>query len=183
MSAIEGRGKIAGLLAALAYNAAISLYWLHEGIGGIDNAQYFAIPAGFTLVILSAIFRDSLGPAWVPRFRLLGALAIYLSSALPSLMSIEHIRSLLFCLTLCIIGIACGIALRVRVYLYLAFTVFVTSVVTYLTRVGLDRPRIGAVFLSVFGLVGLGFGIYLSIRKDELLARYRKYRALLAEWE
>ncbi|MBI5549585.1 MAG: hypothetical protein HY901_37340, partial [Deltaproteobacteria bacterium] len=180
---VEGRGRISGLLAAVAFNLAISVLWLKHGIGGDRDLQYYVIPVGLTLVALSQIYRGSLGPAWQARLRTLGILAIYLTSSWPALSSLGSTVHLLWCVGLCVVGMLVGVAFRVRAYLYLGMAFMVTSLLGNMIRHGIDNHRLGAVFLTAMGALLIGGMVFFSAKREQVLERYRKYRTLLASWE
>ncbi|HEY3452764.1 MAG TPA: hypothetical protein VGK67_40850, partial [Myxococcales bacterium] len=182
LSWVEGRGKLSGILAAVAFNLALAMVWLTKGIGGGADAQYYVIPAGFTLIVLTYLYGESLGPAWKARLRSVGMLAIYLSSAIPAL-TFESPGYLWTAIGLCVLGIVAGIAFRVRAYLYLGTGFMVASLVTNMTRYGLRDHRVGAAFLTGLGLVIIVAMVFFTSRREELLGRYRKYRQLMAAWE
>jgi hypothetical protein len=183
LSALEGRGQLAGALAAVAYNLAITLLWLQQGIGGAGGIQYYVIPAGLTLIAAARVWKHELGPAWNARLRSIGSLSIYAAAAWPALASIEQTGYLLWCLGLCVGGALAGVLLRVRAYLYVGTACFVITLVGNVVRYGIHHAILRAAFLTLLGLLLLGGLVLFSIKREQLLARYRKYRALLAEWD
>jgi hypothetical protein len=183
LSALEGRGKLAGALAAVAYNFAITVLWLQQGIGGAGGIQYYVIPAGLTLIAAAWVWKHELGPAWNARLRSIGSLCIYAAAAWPALASIEQTVYLLWCIGLCVGGAIAGVLLRVRAYLYIGTACFVITLVGNAARYGIHHAILRAAFLTLIGLLLLGGLVLFSIKREHLLARYRKYRALLAEWD
>ncbi len=183
LSALEGRGKLAGALAAVAYNLAITVLWLQQGIGGAGGIQYYVIPAGLTLIAAAWVWKNELGPAWNARLRSIGSLCIYAVAAWPALASIEQTGYLLWCIGLCVGGAIAGVLLRVRAYLYVGTAGFVITLVGNAVRYGIHHAILRAAFLTLIGLLLLGGLVLFSIKREQLLARYRKYRALLAEWD
>jgi hypothetical protein len=183
LSALEGRGKLAGGLAAVAYNLAITVLWLQQGIGGAGGIQYYVIPAGLTLIAAARVWKNELGPAWNARLRSIGSLCIYAAAAWPALASIEQTGYLLWCIGLCVGGAIVGVFLRVRAYLYVGTACFVITLVGNAVRYGIHHAILRAAFLTLIGLLLLGGLVLFSIKREQLLARYRKYRVLLAEWD
>lgn len=183
LSALERRGQLAGALAAVAYNLAITLLWLQQGIGGAGGIQYYVIPAGLTLIAAARVWKHELGPAWNARLRSIGSLSIYAAAAWPALASIEQTGYLLWCIGLCVGGAIAGVLLRVRAYLYVGTACFVITLVGNVVRYGIHHAILRAAFLTLLGLLLLGGLVLFSIKREQLLARYRKYRALLAEWD
>lgn len=183
LSALEGRGKLAGALAAVAYNLAIAVLWLQQGIGGAGGIQYYVIPAGLTLIAAAWVWKTELGPAWNARLRSIGSMCIYAAAAWPALASIEQTGYLLWCIGLCVGGAIAGVVLRVRAYLYAGTACFVVTLVGNAVRYGVHHAILRAAFLTLIGLLLLGGLVLFSIKREQLLARYRTYRALLAEWD
>jgi hypothetical protein len=83
----------------------------------------------------------------------------------------------------CVAGVAVGIALKVRSYVFLGTGFLVTTVVASLTRYGIQQPRIGALLLSALGLLVVGFMVLVTTRRAELLERFQRARTLLAQWQ
>ncbi|HEX7840415.1 MAG TPA: hypothetical protein VF469_23210 [Kofleriaceae bacterium] len=183
LSALEGRGKLAGVLAAVAYNLSITVLWLQQGIGGAGGIQYYVIPAGLTLIAAAWVWNNELGPAWSARLRSIGSLCIYAAAAWPALASIEQTGYLLWCIGLCVGGALAGVLLRVRAYLYVGTACFVMTLIGNVVRYGIHHAILRAAFLTLLGLLLLGGLVLFSIKREQLLARYRKYRVLLAEWD
>ena len=59
----------------------------------------------------------------------------------------------------------------------------VLTVSANLVRYGMRDHRLGAVFLSVLGLLVAGFMVLLSAQRAELLKRYERVRQILGGWE
>jgi len=90
---------------------------------------------------------------------------------------------MLLCVGLCLLGVGAGIALRIRSYVYLGSAFLVTCVAANLVRFGMRDHRVGAAFLSLLGLMVVGFMVLLSAHRERLLQRYARVRSLLAAWE
>jgi len=75
------------------------------------------------------------------------------------------------------------VVLRVRSYVYLGTAFLVTSIAANLIRYGVREPRVGALFLSGLGLAVVGFMVFVTTRRSELVARYQQARSMLERWE
>lgn len=173
----EGR-RLASVLSVGAFNAALLFAWMGSHVG---EAQYYVIPAGLSLLLLVRSFREDFSEGTSARLRAVAITAIYLASAWPVLF--DHTWQMLACAAICVVGVAAGVALRIRSYVYLGTGFLVSTIVANLARFGVRDPRLGAVFLSLLGLAIVGFMVFMTARRAELLARYRRVREMLDGWE
>lgn len=174
--AVRGRAAIA---AAVAFNAAMVFGYQASGW---DGPQYLAIPFGVSMLTLVWVFKESLDVRTAARLRAI-AIAIIYGAAAWSPLTFDASWALWLCVLICVIGVAAGIVLRIRSYVFLGTAFLVTSVVANLVRYGIRDPRAGAIFLSGLGLLVVGFMVLVTTRRAELLARYRSVQQLLARWE
>jgi hypothetical protein len=169
----------ASLVSAVAFNAALVVVWAGTGRG---EPQYFVIPAGLSLLVLLRVFRDSLSQDTVSQLRAVAVTIIYVAGAWKPLLFNDG-GAMMLCVLVCLVGVAAGIALRIRSYVYLGTAFMVTCVIANLTRFGMRDHRIGAAFLTLLGLMVVGFMVLLSAHREKLLMRYTRVRSLLATWE
>ncbi|QDE85937.1 hypothetical protein BHS07_32860 [Myxococcus xanthus] len=170
---------VASLTSVVAFNAALLLVWQGTGAG---EAQFYVIPAGLSLLALLRVFREAIDAETYARLRALAVTAIYVAGAWKPLMFNDG-GSMLLCVTLCVVGVACGIALRIRSYVYLGTAFLVTCIAANLVRFGMRDHRIAAASLFVLGLMVIGSMVMLSAHRAALLQRYARVRAMLATWE
>jgi hypothetical protein len=173
------RRGVASLVSVVAFNAALVVVWAGSGSG---EPQYFVIPAGLSLLVLLRVFRDSLEQDTVAKLRAVAVTIIYVAGAWKPLMFNDG-GSMMLCVLVCLVGVAAGIALRIRSYVYLGTAFLVTCVIANLARFGMRDHRIGAAFLTLLGLMVVGFMVLLSAHRERLLTRYARVRSLLATWE
>jgi hypothetical protein len=173
------RRGVASLASAVAFNAALLVVWSGTGAG---EPQYYVIPAGLSLLVLLCAFRDSLAPETVARLRAGAVTIIYVAGAWKPLMFSDG-KAMVVCVLVCLVGIAAGIALRIRSYVYLGTAFLVTCIVANLARFGMRDHRIGAAFLTLLGLMVVGFMVLLSAHRERLLRRYSRVRFMLSTWE
>ncbi|MFP2903149.1 hypothetical protein [Corallococcus sp. 4LFB] len=169
----------ASLMSVAAFNTALYLVWLGTGSG---EPQYYAIPAGLSLLLLLRVFRTGLSRDAYAQLRALAVTGIYVAGAWKPLLFNDG-EAMLLCVFLCLVGVGAGIALRIRSYVYLGSAFLVTAVAANLVRFGMRDHRVGAAFLSLLGLMVVGFMVVLSAHRAALLQKYARVRDLLATWE
>ncbi|HYO58673.1 hypothetical protein [Archangium sp.] len=170
---------VSSLVSVGAFNAALFLVWVGTGAG---EPQYYVIPAGLSLLVLLRVFRDVLAPDTRARLRALAVTLVYVAGAWKPLM-FQDGRAMLLCVVLCMVGVAVGMALRIRSYVYLGSAFLVTCVIANLARFGIRDHRMGAAFLSMLGVGVVGFMVLFTARRAELLERYERVRAMMETWE
>ncbi|TSC29353.1 hypothetical protein [Corallococcus sp. Z5C101001] len=169
----------ASLMSVAAFNTALYFVWLGTGTG---EPQFYAIPAGLSLLLLLRVFRKGLSQDAYAQLRALAVTAIYVAGAWKPLLFNDG-EAMLLCVFLCLVGVGAGIALRIRSYVYLGSAFLVTAVAANLVRFGMRDHRVGAAFLSLLGLLVVGFMVVLSAHRATLLQKYARVRDLLATWE
>ncbi|WP_426754903.1 hypothetical protein [Myxococcus sp. Y35] len=174
----ECRG-LASTTAVLAFNAALFMGWQATGAG---EPTYFIVPAGLSLLALLRVFRGELDLLLYTQLRAVTVTAIYIAAAWRPLM-FDDGRAMLLCVLLCVVGVVCGIALRIRSYVYLGTGFLVTCIAANLVRFGMRDHRVAAASLFILGLLVIGSMVMLSAHRATLLQRYARVRALLETWE
>ncbi|NOK32000.1 hypothetical protein HMI49_02120 [Corallococcus exercitus] len=179
LSACTNQKGAASLMSVAAFNTALYFVWLGTGSG---EPQYYVIPAGLSLLLLLRVFRQGLSPDAYAQLRALAVTGIYVAGAWKPLLFNDG-EAMLLCVFLCLVGVGAGIALRIRSYVYLGSAFLVTAVAANLVRFGMRDHRVGAAFLSLLGLMVVGFMVVLSAHRAALLQKYARVRDLLATWE
>ncbi|MFP2959352.1 hypothetical protein ACLEPN_16315 [Myxococcus sp. 1LA] len=179
LGAHPDRRGMASLVSVVAFNAALLMGWRASGKGEL---VYFIIPAGLSLLALLRVFRGALLPELYTQLRALAVTGIYVAAAWKPLMFSDG-RSMLLCVLLCVVGVVCGIALRIRSYVYLGTGFLVTCIAANLVRFGMRDHRVAAASLFMLGLLVIGTMVMLSAHRATLRQRYARVRALLATWE
>jgi hypothetical protein len=173
------RRGLASLASVAAFNAALFVVWSGTRVG---EPQFFVIPAGLSLLVLLRVFRDVLAPETGARLRAGAVTVIYVAGAWKPLM-FSDAGGMMLCVLVCLVGVMAGIALRIRSYVYLGTAFLVTCIAANLVRFGMRDHRVGAAFLSLLGLLVVGFMVLLSAHREKLLGRYARVRSLLSTWE
>jgi hypothetical protein len=167
------------VLSAVAFNAALLVAWQGTGAGEL---QYYVIPASLSALVLLRLFHDQLSSVARARLRALAITVLYGAAAWKPLV-FDETWAMLLCALVCVLGVAAGVASRIRSYVYLGTAFLVVTVSANLVRSGMRDHRLGAVFLSALGLLVVGFMVLLSAQRAELLKRYERVRQLLGGWE
>jgi len=170
---------MASLVSAGAFNAALFLVWQGTGAG---EPQYYVIPTGLSLLVLLRVFQEALEPDTRAKLRALAITLVYVAGAWKPLM-FQDGGAMLLCVFLCVVGVAAGVALRIRSYVYLGSAFLVTCVLANLARFGIRDHRMGAAFLSLLGVGVVGFMVVFTAKRAELQERYARVRAMMDTWE
>ncbi|MCP3105211.1 hypothetical protein LZ198_40715 [Myxococcus sp. K15C18031901] len=173
------RRGLSSLVSVAAFNAALFLVW--QGTGSAEP-QFYVIPAGLSLLALLRVFRGSLDEETYARLRAMAITVVYVAGAWKPLMFSDG-GSMLVCVVLCLVGVGCGIALRIRSYVYLGTGFLVTCIAANLVRFGMRDHRIAAASLFLLGLLVIGSMVMLSAYRAALLQRYARVREMLSTWE
>jgi hypothetical protein len=174
----QGARRTASLLAFGAFNVALYFAWRAAGAG---EPQYYVIPAGIAALVLVRVFRQDLTPPVEARLRAAAVTVIYAASAWKPLMFSEA-WTMVACAAVCVVGVAVGIAMRIRSFVYLGTAFLVTSVVANLVRFGVREPRMGALFLSLLGVLVVSAMVLFTAKRAELVRRYEAMRNLMGRW-
>ncbi|MFT3714106.1 MAG: hypothetical protein QM817_41115 [Archangium sp.] len=167
------------LLATGAINTALVV----AAIGvGFTSWHLLLIPFGLSLLALSWLFRDEVSAKSQILLRAWGMGFIYAAMAWEPLTA-NSVGALILCVAVCLVGIALGAMWRIRSFVLLGTGVLVTSVLATLVRNGLAEPRLGAVFLSLLGLLVVVVMVMISTKREELRARLAAMQRVMATWQ
>jgi hypothetical protein len=170
---------MASLVSVGAFNAALFLVWVGTHAG---EPQYYVIPVGLSLLVLLRVFQDALSDETQAKLRALAITFVYVAGAWKPLL-FQDGGAMLLCVLLCLVGVAAGVALRIRSYVYLGTAFLVTCIVANLARFGMRDHRMGAAFLSLLGVGVVGFMVLFTAKRVELQERYARVRAMMDTWE
>jgi hypothetical protein len=160
--------------AALLFN--VGLYvWLPAAQAATGLMQLYVIPAATTVLILAQLHRHDLSPPVLARVRTCAAAAI-LAAATVEVLNAPTMLHFALMLASTLLGIAAGIALRVRVIVLVGVAFLVANVVLQLglhmrTPTGVMR---GLLLITV-GLTITAAMVFLNLKRSELLRRYRAF--------
>jgi hypothetical protein len=174
-----GLRRTGATLSALAFNGAMVAAFFATGWHGVQD---LALPLGLSIIALTRAFRDELGRDAQVRLRGLAMTAVYAAAAWRPL-TFTTAWGLIFCVVICVIGVAAGAVMRIRSFVMLGTTFLVASVLATLIRQGLSEPKLGAVLLAALGLGIVAFMVLFTTKRSELQARVAALQSLLASWE
>ena len=144
---------------------------------------------GFFDVIIVTNSKDEIDPRRLQSLRFGCGLVLLGTTTFYNVVDFEE--SLIYPLAAALLSAAAavaGIALRVRVFLFLGFTSFAVNTIAVLVHVLRAQPEshekllLGAIFL-VIGTIFTGSFLLLQWKRQEILRRYAMLREELAEWE
>ena len=136
---------------------------------------------GPALLGLARLFRDGLEERAYETLRLFGLVLIYLSSA-GSALVFATFGEVVWCAVICVVGVIAGVALRIRAYVALGGAFLVVDLLGNLIRLGIQQPLWGGVILTSLGLVLVAGWVFFTLKREELLRRYRALQDLLKDW-
>jgi hypothetical protein len=177
------RSRFFGALGAIAVNLALLLGALTSGLEG---TEIYLAPLGLFLLALGHLFHGSLEPVLRQWLRVLGSLLLYLPAGWAITFQLglapDGRYPLVFGL-LCLLGVAAGMALRIRAYLVLGSGFLLLDVAANLLHAGLRNHRLGFLILSGAGLLILGGMVFSTLQREVVQRALRRFRARLATWE
>ena len=175
----SGSKRSGSFISALALNAAVVLAAFGSGV---QELQLLLIPLGLTLVVLARVFSAEITASAVVKLRAWGMGLMYVAVAWRPL-TVTSMPGLMLCVVVCLGGVALGAVWRIRSYVVLGTGVLVTTVLATLVRSGLSEPRLGAIFLSLLGLVVVVVMVMVTTRREELQGRLAAMQRAMATWE
>ena len=111
----QARGGAYAVLATFAFNAALAVGWR---AAGLNHPHYLLVPLGLSALVLLNVFARDLAPATLQRLRAWAVTVIYAAAAFEPL-AMPTTWALWLCALVCVLGVAAGIVLRVRSYVFL----------------------------------------------------------------
>ncbi len=177
------RSRAFGSLASLAANLGLVAFALAQGLDGVE---IYLGPLGILVAALAQIFAPALGAPARAALRVLGGALLYLPAGLKLTLRLGAAEDGTYSVAFgaaCLLGVALGVALRVRAYLALGTLFLTLDVVANLVHAGLRDHRVGFVLLSASGLAILGGMIAITLRRDRLVGALRRLRARLRGWD
>jgi len=177
-----GERHIFAALAAITLNATLFFVALASGY---DSSEFFAFPAGLTIIFFATIFKDSLSLENQARVRTIGGLIAYIPAAmhvtLRSGLAQNPVYSLAFG-GVCLAGILAGTIFHIRSYLFLGMLFFTLNIVANLVQEGLQNQFVGFVLLTLTGLLLITILIIYNLKKDQIHEAFKRLRTKFATW-
>ncbi|WP_239469947.1 hypothetical protein [Archangium violaceum] len=182
LGAVE-RSRLFGSLAATACNVALLIGALSADMEGIE---VYLAPLGMLLLMLGQLFTSSLPHAARNAVRIVGGLLLYVPAASKLTLQLGQAEDGTYALVfgaVCLLGVAAGMALRIRAYLALGTLFLTLDVAATLVHAGLRDHRIGFVVMTLTGLTIVGGRVLATLRRQELELLVRRVRVTLRGWD
>jgi hypothetical protein len=173
-----------GVLSALSANGAL-WYLLHrsEGLGLLEHPQLWLIPFATSVLGAAYLNRDRLNEAQMTTIRYLAISVIYVSSTAD--IFINGVATSpwlpLVLMALSVVGVLCGIMLRVRAFLYLGTAFLVVSLVTIIWHASANLGWTWLWYVAgiVLGLLIIFLFALFELKRNEVLRMVEG----LKQWE
>ncbi|GMU08907.1 hypothetical protein ASNO1_51600 [Corallococcus caeni] len=182
LGAVE-RSRMFGAFAAAACNLALLLAALAFGLEGLE---VYLAPLGLLLLMMGQLFTSSLPHAARNAVRILGGLLLYVPAAakLAARMgeSADGTYAVVFG-AVCLLGVAVGMALRIRAYLALGTLFLLLDVVANLLDAGLRDHRIGFLVMTLAGLSIVTGRVMATLKRREWELLLGRVRVQLRGWD
>jgi hypothetical protein len=175
--------RIFGVAGAIAANVALLVFALSRGIQG---PEVYCVPLGLVLLISVHLFASDLSAEVRQPLRLLGSALLYVPSALAVVFQVGNAQEAIYPVFFgiaCLIGVAVGMVLHIRAYLFLGAAFFTLDIVANLVRASLRDQRLGFFVLSSSGLLILAAMVGYTLRKTQVRALLSRYLAVLKRWD
>jgi hypothetical protein len=182
LGAVE-RSRLLGSLGAFAANLALliaALVWQVRGV------EIYLAPFGLLVLMLGQIFGRTLDSPTRRLAQIVGGLLVYLPAAVELALRLGRDASGLYAVgfgAVCLLGVAAGMALRIRAYLALGTLFLALDVLANLLNAGLRDHRVGFWLLTLSGLAILGTMVASTLRREELRRLVARTRGRMRRWD
>lgn len=174
------RDKGASVPAMIFGNVALFSAWATLGWSYL---LAYAIPVGVTLLAMIHVYADELGRAQRKILRRAVVASLYVLAVGDALLAATPLQALVLVPILCVAGIAIGAVTRVRIYLVMGVVFLAADLVLTMVRYGLDSRPLGALFLTLLGLLLVSAMVLFSLDRERILRRYSTVLGELRAWE
>ena len=167
--------------AALAANVGLWVSWNRLELSFVEHPQIWLIPLALAVLVAEYLHRDRLPASASTSLRYLGGSAIYLSSSAEFLWSLgESIWLPLALIVLSLAGIAAGVFLRVRSFLYQGMIFLMLVLVTMIRYAAVDQHQTWILYLCCIflGAATISVVALYERHRETMLAALRRFR----EW-
>jgi len=174
------------ILTTLFLNTAIVLFYMDMHW---THLQLFVFPIVISLLTLAQVFKEELSKTQLQGIRLTAGLALIGVSSFYNMIDFQ--ASLLYPLSaagVALLGVLCGISLRIRIYLFMGLGAFVFNTFAVLVHVIKNQPPdhiqlyIGCLFLLA-GLFFTGSFLLFQMQRQMILLTVQNLKANIQSWE
>jgi len=166
-----------GYLAVTLFNLALQVSLIWQGLRLSVHPQLFITPIGLTLVGIAQLNRHEFSPQAIHSLRSFAAVIIYASSTIELYTAGGWAPIILA--ALCLLGILCGMALRIRPFLYLGTAFLLLDIFVQIYRVGQTNSWIWWISGISLGLAILVLFAWFERKREQVLSLLDS----LKEWD
>lgn len=150
---------------------------------GWSDTLLYAVPVAFSALLLVHIYAPELSRQSRHALRILVLGALYVMALGQAMSQATPVQALVVVPLLCVTAIVAGTMLRVRAYALMGVLFLAADLGANLLRYGLQSRVLGALFLTVLGLLIVAGMIYFSLERERLLRRYSAITGTLRAWD
>jgi hypothetical protein len=150
---------------------------------GWSDLMLTTVPLGLTVLCLIQVYRAELGRRGSHVLRALTLTAVYTTGLAQALTALTPIQALVVVPTLCVAGIVAGTLFRVRAYALMGVGFLAADLGLNMVRYGLSSPALGALFLTLLGLLVVATMVVFSLERERILRRYSLILGELRSWD
>lgn len=161
-------------------NAALLLAFV--ALGWSDTLLY-ALPLALSALVLIHVYAPDLGQKGRNTARVLVLGAFYVLALGQALSQATPLQSLVLVPLLCVAAIAAGTILQVRVYVLMGVLFLAADLGANMLRYGLESRLLGALFLTILGLLIVAGMVYFSVERERIMKRYSGIVGKLRTWD
>lgn len=150
---------------------------------GWSDLMLTTVPLGLTVLCLIQVYRAELGRTGSHVLRALTLTAVYTTGLAQALTALTPLQALVVVPTLCVAGIVAGTLFRVRAYALMGVGFLAADLGLNMVRYGLSSPALGALFLTLLGLLVVTSMVVFSLERERILRRYSLILGELRTWD
>jgi hypothetical protein len=177
MLAVVRRQRRDGYIAVTLFNLALQVSLIWQGLRFSVHPQLFITPIGLTLLGIAHLNRHEFSPQAVRSLRSFAAIIIYVSST-TELYTARGAAPIILA-ALCLLGILSGMALRIRLFLYLGTAFLLLDILVQIYRAGQTNSWIWWISGISFGLAILVIFAWFERKREQVLSLLDS----LKEWD
>lgn len=167
-------------LALAAFNAALYL-WIPVWAEHYNVVQLYVTPVALSVLFLTHLHRLELKPRALSTIRLAATTTLYVSATSDVFLH-QGLGVFIVALALSLVGVFCGIAFRVRAFLYTGVVSLVCNLGWQLIMLFPEQRLSQAVILLTLAALLAGTMTWFNAQRESILQRVRIFRSDLETW-
>lgn len=180
MAASALRARLLSVPAMIFSNAALILSY---GMMGWSDLLLYVLPISFSLLVLIHLYRQELGAQGSKATRTVVLVGLYSLSTGQALLTLSPLTALVVVPALCVAGLVVGTMFRIRIYVLMGVGFLAADLLLNMLQYGLMRPHLGALFLTLLGLILVVGMVVFTLERERILSRYSVIFNELRTWE